>query len=301
MSFDSQATQIVDAGLQEERRQALSAAAAARAPPVVPAPAPAADPAASSPARQSLPRATPAQKALLDRAVRADATNWMMNRIDPTGVTDVRVTARGGNEATLRGEYSYNSGSPGWVEARLSGGRIACLRYHDRESCAPPRPAATVGAAANAAKREQRISDCIGVAAYDEVWHTPAHDSPGGTYHYPGSDEYRTELYVENFCSRARRVETRYSGWPPETRDLPPGEKFEFNETAHYRDLGVCYRSRKRQPRPRRRRAPSWGISARRIASRVSSSRSFTRRTWRSRRRRHSYSFSEIITTRVVP
>ena len=90
----------------------------------------------------SLPRASAGQCALLDRTVQQDSGAWSFNRYDSGSMSNVRLSSTQGSTTVLRGEYTYNGGSKGWVEAEVSRGSVSCLRYHDASSrCTEPRSA----------------------------------------------------------------------------------------------------------------------------------------------------------------
>lgn len=141
--ISAEATDVVDAQVEAARREQAAAEAAVRQ---------AAEQAereraaATERARiAAMPRATAAQTALLERAVRQDSGAWAMNRYDVGSMSNVRVASTGGGATVLRGEYRYNGGSSGWVEARVVGGRVECLGYWDMGGCSAPRTAASTG------------------------------------------------------------------------------------------------------------------------------------------------------------
>ncbi|MEA3048323.1 MAG: hypothetical protein QOG84_159 [Sphingomonadales bacterium] len=103
----------------------------------------------AAPARHHRATPTPAaarggggvsESRLLAEAIAVDSTYWIMNRYDAGSLTGVEVVARTpGGGATVRGNYTFNDGSEGWVEAEIAGGRVSCLRYWDTGSCDPVR------------------------------------------------------------------------------------------------------------------------------------------------------------------
>jgi len=148
LRIDARATDVVDAA--EEERQAAEAAAqdAAQAADelaqaeVERAAAEAGRAAAAAAERAriaSMPAASSAQTALLERTVRQDAQAWRLNRYDAGSMSNVRASSIAGGLTLLRGDYTYNGGSRGWVEARVTGGRVECLGYWDVGGCALPR------------------------------------------------------------------------------------------------------------------------------------------------------------------
>lgn len=92
------------------------------------------------------PDSVPMEKyrSLLDETMVLDAAYWFTNRFQAGSVRNLQVQRKGSN-VLLRGEFGYSRGGPSgmqiaWVEAEVSGGRIACLRYwDDADSCDAPR------------------------------------------------------------------------------------------------------------------------------------------------------------------
>jgi hypothetical protein len=73
---------------------------------------------------------------VLEQAIKLDAGSWMLNRLDPNSIEDVKIAEQGSDKTVLRANYKYRS-SDGtyWVEGELKQGKIICLRYWDREGC----------------------------------------------------------------------------------------------------------------------------------------------------------------------
>lgn len=137
MRIEARAISVVDAAEQERQQLAAAAAAETRrqAAQAERDRAEAADRARIA----ALPAASAAQARLLAEAVRQDSGAWLVNEFDAGSMVNVRVAGRDGAATTLRGEYTFNGGRPGWVEARVTGGRIECLDYWDMSGCAPVR------------------------------------------------------------------------------------------------------------------------------------------------------------------
>lgn len=74
------------------------------------------------------------QHALLHGALQAHAADWLSNRLDTGSLRDVR-TVQSNGRSRLRGDYTYNGGLPGWVEAEVAGGRVKCLQFWDTPDC----------------------------------------------------------------------------------------------------------------------------------------------------------------------
>jgi hypothetical protein len=126
LTIEASAIRLVDAAVQERQQRAEAADRQQHAE-------------AETARIRNSPPASAAQMVLLERAVRSDSTNWSFNQYDVGSLTDVRVLDRNGSTLTLRGNYTFNGGTSGWVEARLVGGRVQCLQFWDVGSCSPPR------------------------------------------------------------------------------------------------------------------------------------------------------------------
>ena len=77
----------------------------------------------------------------LEGAVAKDSHSWSFYHYDKGTIRNVKLRQIGKpNQPTIiRGEYTYNDGNRGWVEANVVGGKISCLHYHDRDQCSPVR------------------------------------------------------------------------------------------------------------------------------------------------------------------
>ncbi len=138
--FETTATKYVDVA---ERERAAAVAAAAREKEAAAARLAAEREVASAGAALAAkPNASPAMTALLERAVQQDSGAWVFNRYDAGSIRNVKVL-QSGAKTRLRGDYTYNDGSDGWVEADVASGRITCLSYWDVNECQPLRTAAT--------------------------------------------------------------------------------------------------------------------------------------------------------------
>lgn len=81
----------------------------------------------------AMPNAGAAYTTKLAGLVQADARGWAFNHLDPGSVHNVKVadgSIKSGN-FVLRGEYTYNGGSPGSVLAQFSAGKFACIQFWD--------------------------------------------------------------------------------------------------------------------------------------------------------------------------
>ena len=65
--------------------------------------------------------------------MQTDARGWAFNKLDPDSLRNVKVISgslKSGN-FSLRGEYTYNGGSPGWVVVQYTGNKFSCLQFWD--------------------------------------------------------------------------------------------------------------------------------------------------------------------------
>lgn len=69
--------------------------------------------------------------AVMDRIITRDSWGWMFNRYDRGSVRNTRVVARNGNDRIVYADYTYNGGTPGWVQLHIVDGRLGCVEYHD--------------------------------------------------------------------------------------------------------------------------------------------------------------------------
>jgi hypothetical protein len=104
---------------------------------------------------------------VMDNIVARDSLGWVTNRYDPDSMSNVTVLARSpdGAPLRLRGNYTYNNGFSGWVEAEFADGKLNCLRFHDfADTCRPlrqPIPREQFARAANQTNRRNHSrSDC---------------------------------------------------------------------------------------------------------------------------------------------
>jgi hypothetical protein len=150
MRIDAEATQFVDAVVEEREQviaqaraadeQRLAAAAAERRAQLEAAENARTQAALRERIRSSRP-ATPRQIELTAQAINDDASNWNWNVLDNGSGSSPVIWEVDRGTTSIRMGYTYNGGTPGWVIARISQGQVQCLEYHDRNgSCAPPRP-----------------------------------------------------------------------------------------------------------------------------------------------------------------
>lgn len=81
---------------------------------------------------------------ILETTVGRDSNSWSWNRYDHGSMSNIQVLSRNkdGSAATVKGNYTYNGGVRGWVEATLTRGTtVECLHFHDMGVCHPPRTA----------------------------------------------------------------------------------------------------------------------------------------------------------------
>lgn len=118
--FEGQATQFADARIEEQQRQVAAAEAAQRR-------------REQEAAYAALPNAGPALTRRLDTYVQADSQGWVRNRYSAGSMTDVKIvdgTVRSGN-FVMRGSYTFNGGSRGWVMAKMTNGQLECIQFWD--------------------------------------------------------------------------------------------------------------------------------------------------------------------------
>jgi hypothetical protein len=118
--IDARQTQLVDARVEEQQQRVAAAQAAERA-------------RAAAAAYAALPNAGPALTRQLDGFVRKDSQGWAFNRYNAGSITNVKIiegSVRSG-AFVMRGDYSYNGGSRGWVMAQMRGGKLECIQFWD--------------------------------------------------------------------------------------------------------------------------------------------------------------------------
>jgi hypothetical protein len=85
----------------------------------------------------ALPDASPKLSKKLETIVEADSKGWGFNTFDRGSVQNVKIedSAGGGKSVVLRGDYTYNNGTHGWVEAKISRGTVECVHFWDDSAC----------------------------------------------------------------------------------------------------------------------------------------------------------------------
>jgi hypothetical protein len=81
----------------------------------------------------AMPAANDVSRTKLEKIVETDSKGWAFNQFDHGSIHDVRV-AEGSEKSgsmTLRGVYTYNGGSAGWVLAKMEGGKFSCVQFWD--------------------------------------------------------------------------------------------------------------------------------------------------------------------------
>jgi hypothetical protein len=139
--LEANATQFVDARVEEQQRRAAAAAAAERR-------------RAAEAAYAALPNAGRVLTRQLDGFVQTDSRGWAFNRYDSGSMTNVKIiegSARSGN-FVMQGYYTFNGGNRGSVLAKMSRGRLECIQFWDAVvGCRGLRTAAQGQAMRNAA------------------------------------------------------------------------------------------------------------------------------------------------------
>ncbi|WP_326524650.1 hypothetical protein [Sphingomonas sp.] len=102
------------------------------------------------------PPAAPVSQ-LEDRAIRAalvaDSETWPFNRLDRNSLSSVRFVRSSQQGPVYRVHYTFNRGTPGWMEATFQQGRVHCVAFHDAPSCRPPQAQAQYTPVASASVR----------------------------------------------------------------------------------------------------------------------------------------------------
>lgn len=81
----------------------------------------------------AMPMAGPAYSTKLASYVAEDSRGWAVNHFDAGSLHNVRVASGSLKSGVfaLRGEYTFNGGSPGWVIGQFSGGKLDCIQFWD--------------------------------------------------------------------------------------------------------------------------------------------------------------------------
>lgn len=77
----------------------------------------------------------------LDAIVTEDARRWLSNRYVRGSMRNVEIrnVANNGKDFVIVGDYTYNGSLRGQVAAKVVGGRVSCLEFHDFPGmCRPP-------------------------------------------------------------------------------------------------------------------------------------------------------------------
>jgi hypothetical protein len=83
----------------------------------------------------ALPNAGAALVQKFEGYVQTDSRGWAYNKYNPGSLRNVKIvdgSVKSGN-FVMRGDYSYNGGSKGWVMAKMSGGRLECIQFWDAQ------------------------------------------------------------------------------------------------------------------------------------------------------------------------
>jgi len=118
--FDTTTTQVVD--LDQREREQLAAQKAREA-----------EIAAAEERLRRAPSAGPALTKRLDGYVQTDSRGWAFNHYDSGSMTNVKIvdgSIKSGHYV-MRGDYTYNGGSRGWVFAKMAGPKLECIQFHD--------------------------------------------------------------------------------------------------------------------------------------------------------------------------
>jgi hypothetical protein len=67
----------------------------------------------------------------IDKLLKKDAAGWLFNKYDADSVHNVNVSTEGGRVTSVRADYTFNRGQPGWVRVDYNKGAVPCLLYWD--------------------------------------------------------------------------------------------------------------------------------------------------------------------------
>jgi hypothetical protein len=67
----------------------------------------------------------------IDKVLRKDAAGWLFNKYDANSVHNVVQTTRGDRVTSVRADFTFNQGQPGWVMVNYDKGAVPCLVYWD--------------------------------------------------------------------------------------------------------------------------------------------------------------------------
>ena len=82
---------------------------------------------------KAMPLAGPAYSRQVANYVQQDARGWGFNHLDGGSIHNVRVASGSvkSGTLTLRGEYTFNGGQPGWVLVNMVAGKLNCIQFWD--------------------------------------------------------------------------------------------------------------------------------------------------------------------------
>lgn len=92
---------------------------------------------------------------LLENIVRDDSEGWFSNKYDQGSMRDINFLSISpkGDRMILTGNYKYNKGENGSVEAHFINGKISCLKYWDMRECRAPNDPEKIRAAREEMKK----------------------------------------------------------------------------------------------------------------------------------------------------
>ena len=92
---------------------------------------------------------------LLENIVRDDSEGWFSNKYDQGSMRDINFLSISpkGDRMILTGNYKYNKGENGSVEAHFINGKISCLKYWDMRECRTPNDPEKIRAAREEMKK----------------------------------------------------------------------------------------------------------------------------------------------------
>ena len=166
------------------------------------------------------PNASPTLARALGAAVRQDSGAWQMNHYDDGSMTGVKLL-QSGAKSRIRGNYTFNGGSQGWVEADVSGGKIQCLSYWDVGSCEAVRSSA-IQSAGRSGSNNANPGTCVDANTTSDKHYTGQMTTFGPSYETVWTNT------VTNNCAYTVIVRITGGGFLRSTNDitLSPGQVY---------------------------------------------------------------------------
>lgn len=145
----------------------------------------------------------------LDAVVQVDSRSWMMNRYDVGSMTNAEIVAQSkkAHTVTYRGNYTYNQGSPGWVEVKMKGDDIDCIEFWDDGQCRP-------------------LGDSVSMRVMQKAMTEPSNGGGGSYGSSDNSDNSEANDFAMQHAMEQQRNDPQYQPTPlpePEPQPSPLG------------------------------------------------------------------------------